>query len=422
MKDRSTHLIWGFTSICAFGLGAVLIPSSGLVSDVSAGEPSANAADSSRLPADRRTAERDRPPADSPAGRNISKSAGVDLESLANQAFRDPDPIKRRLAFSKLLEAMTPENALRLRERLVEIGADGDQWRDFHYRWGAIAGQDAFEAATGMKERDLAGTMAGWASTNPAEAIDMLRNLPSTLEGQRAELTRGLVTGLASSDRAVASDFVLNLGKQGDKNAPGLMEIVANEAIRSDGPEAASQWSDSLPNGPLKGAAMGRIASGFVRLNPAAAAAWAQTHASEDYATRAIERISSGWTARAPQDAVRWLESLPPGNGQTAGLQTAFNDWEDRDPRSAADYLLSMPSSEQRDKSISGFANGYAWQDPQMAIQWANEIADPGIRERTVTWSGQIFFRQNPEAARTWLASSNLPAEVQEKILNPPRR
>ena len=67
--------------------------------------------------------------------------SGSDLDALIQQALRDRNPITRRLAFSRLLESLTPGNAGAVRQQLVALGADPDQWRDFHYSWGAIDGK-----------------------------------------------------------------------------------------------------------------------------------------------------------------------------------------------------------------------------------------------------------------------------------------
>src|SRR5210317_1138266 len=48
--------------------------------------------------------------------------AGGDVLLLAEEVARDPNPITRRLAFTRLLESLTPENALLIREQLVALG------------------------------------------------------------------------------------------------------------------------------------------------------------------------------------------------------------------------------------------------------------------------------------------------------------
>lgn len=348
---------------------------------------------------------------------NLASAAGG-LEGLAEQALRDPNPITRRLAFSRLLEALTPENAGQIREQLVKLGADGDQWRDFHYSWGAIAGKAAFDHAAASPERDLSTTMTGWAAANPREALALLENLPEEMKGQRDELTASVVSGIADRDRGMATDLVLKLGQEGNARAGNLMEIVANETIRAGGPEAASLWSESLPDGPLKGTAMSRVADAYARKDPESAARWAQRFASEDYAARTIEQIGGRWAQSNPVAAVGWLEGLPAGNGQIAGLRNAFGDWEDRDPAAAGQYLLAMPQSAQRDSAISGFATGYAWQDPQVAIAWAQDIRDPELRQSSLTRAGQAYYRRDPDAALAWLESSGLSAESRQQIVN----
>lgn len=351
-----------------------------------------------------------------------SRSAAAGLDALAFQALRDPNQINRRLAFSKLLESMTVENAGQIRALLVELGTEPDQWRDFNYSWGALAGKEAFDIASKSKEQDLNDTLTGWAAADPQAAMAALDNLPPELEGQRAELTRSVVAGLADTNRALAAEMVLRLSQEGNKAAPGLMEIVARETLRADGAEAASRWSESLPDGSLKGAAMNLIAEDFARRDPEAAAAWAQRHASQDYAARAIGRIGGQWALQNPESAVGWLESLPAGSGQTAGMTAAFNNWEDTDPVAASNYLLAMPSSRLRDTSISGFADGYAWQNPELSMQWAASINDSAIREQTITRVGQIYLRQKPEEGRAWLESSDISPEIRQRIFNNPMR
>lgn len=345
-------------------------------------------------------------------------AASKNLDLLAEQALRDPNPITRRLAFSRLLEALTPENAAAIRSQLVSLGANGDQWRDFHYSWGAMSGQAAFDHAAASDEPDMAATMTGWAAANPAEALAMLDKLAPEMQGQRDELTASVVAGIADRDSNMATDLVLKLGREGNGRAGNLMEIVANETLRAGGPEQASQWAESLPDGPLKGTAMARIADAYARKNPVAAAQWAQRFADKDYATRTIEQIGGRWAQSDPVAAVGWLENLPPGGGQAAGLRNAFSDWEDSDPASAGEYLLAMPQSAKRDSAISGFATGYAWQNPQLAIAWAQDIRDPALRQSSLTSAGRAYFRRDPDGARAWLETSGLPEEARQQIAN----
>lgn len=427
-KTLIPHACWAIAVLAAFGLGSKNGgPSTAVTSDEAAalGKSRLSSGSSDTGPdglssrrGDRAAAQRE----SSALSRLFGQIADGNLDSLLSQAFRDPNQITRRLAFSKLLEAMTPENAGAMREQLLALGAEPDQWRDFHYAWGALDGKAAFEHASNSPEADLNDTMTGWAAANPAEALAMLDNLPEALKNQRDELTASVVGGLADNNRGLATDLVLQLGRDGNAKASNLMDIVATQALRADGPEAASRWSDSLPDGPLKSTAMGRIAESYARKDPEGAARWVQASAGESYAAKAVEQIGGRWAQSNPVAAVGWLESLPAGNGQTAGLRNAFGDWEDRDPVAAGEYLKAMPQSPQRDSSISGFATGYAWQNPQVAVAWAQEISDPALRESSLTWAGQVFYQRDPTNAMTWLENSGLSEKARQQVMQPMRR
>jgi len=349
-------------------------------------------------------------------------SAGGSLDALVQQAIKDPNPLTRRLAFARLLESLTPENAESVRSQLVSLGAEGGEWRDFCYAWGAISGKAAYDVAAASPEQDLEATMTGWAAANPDSAKKMLANLPEDLEGQRNGLTASLVAGIAQKDPVAATQLVLKLAADGNERANELMQSVANQTLRTSGPEAAALWSESLPDGPIKGAAMSRIAEAYARTNPQAAAAWAQRFADKDYASRTIEQVGGRWAQSDPLAAVSWLENLPSGQGQFAGLRNAFSDWEDRDPAAAGEYLLAMPQSPKRDSAISGFATGYAWQNPQLALTWAQEINDPDLRQNSLARAGEAYFRTDPDAARAWLETSGLSADLQQRIVEAANR
>jgi hypothetical protein len=313
---------------------------------------------------------------------------------------------------------MTPENAGQIREQLLELGAGGDEWRDFNYAWGAIAGEEALAFASESEEEDMEAVMSGWAAAKPQEALALLENLPENYEDQRRQITQSVVTGLADADQGMATDFVLRLAADGNDRADNWMRIVANEALRSGGVEEASAWADGLPDGDVKGSAMDRIAGTFVREDPEAAASWAEQYADQDYAARVIEEVGDEWSEREPEAAVAWLDGLPEGRGQNEGLNSAFGEWEDRDPEAAGNYLLNMPTSDKRDNAIRGFADGYAWQDPETSLAWAGAISNPEVRNDSIQRVGRVYWRRDREAAQAWLESSNLAPEVKESIRN----
>ena len=345
-----------------------------------------------------------------------------DPELLAKTAVTSPNPVIRRLAFAKLLESVTAENAAQLRQQLEELGVGGQEIRDFNYAWGALGGAEAFATAAAGNQRDLESLISGWAATDPDGAINMLENLPDDLADQQRRLESGLVAGLADRDQDQAAEYVKILAAAGNENANRLMSTVVGEVLRENGHLEASVWVEGLEDGSLKGTAMDRVAGRYVQNDPEGASQWIEQFAAEDYAAEAVREVGKEWAEKEPLTAVTWLDQLPEGEGQKAGLNSALGDWEDRDPAAAGEYLNRMPESAKRDSAISGFAIGLAYQEPATAVAWASDISDPNLRESSLIRTGQTYFQRKPDAAKTWLENSGLPQNIQKQILNPPER
>jgi hypothetical protein len=431
-KVLKVHGLWALGLVAAFGLGTHWQTQQELSTQKIAQKKSAEFGPSgSRRTDSEQSGNRS---ASTRGGRSANESAALlsqvfdgatisadGMETLAKEALRDPNPIKRRLAFSKLLEGLTPENAAAIRDQLADLNANGAEWRDFNYAWGALAGADAFQNALTGEKRDLQSLISGWATVDPSGAMAMLGNLPEELADQKASLENGIVAGLADRDRDEAANYVYQLATEGRKDTARLMETVADEVLRESGHEEAANWVKTLGDGPLKGSAMNQVAERFVRIDPEAASEWIEEFAGEDYAARAVREVGKEWAEKEPLAAVTWLDKLPEGEGQKSGLNSAFGDWEDKDPEAAGKYLINMPTSPKRDSAIAGFAIGYAYQDPETAIAWASDISDPVLRAQSLTRVGEAFYRRNPEQAKAWLPESGLSPEAQAAIQQPRR-
>jgi hypothetical protein len=341
----------------------------------------------------------------------------TDLRGLAEMAVRDRNPVTRRMAFAKLLGALTPANAEGVRAQLLELGVEGEMWDDFHFAWGAIDGAKAFASAAKSPEQDMGATLRGWASADPQAALAMMDNLPRNMQGNRNELMAYIAEGLAVNDPNKAIELAQRLASSGYEKTANLMETVAAEQVRSKGVAEAALWAQNLPAGALKSSALRRISEVYARRDPEAAAKWVGSIAADNDAAGAIERLGSQWGVANPVAAADWLRTLPSSQGQSAGLRSIFGDWEDRDPVAAGDYLYRMPRTPQRDAAIGGFASGYAWQDPQTAIAWANDIGDPTIRENALRRVGRAYLRRDPNGAQAWLPNSGLSPETQQQVL-----
>ncbi len=428
-SSHITHFVWGIGAVAAFALGTQFARREtaraaaarlGLAGLSAAGGAAADGEGAVNRPL--------KPAVASAADAAHGALAGGPLtprqiEELAKDAFTDPNPLTRNTAFSKLLASLTPENVKSVLESMKANRAGGEQWGLFLYAWGSVDPAGALAHAGtlegGAKTRFLDQTIPGWASKDPKSAIAWLDAMK---EGdEKNHFRSSIVGGLADHDIGMATEYVMERMRAGDKGAEDFLQTVAGEALRKNGPAGAAAWGEGLPDGPLKGSALDQIAAAYTRQNPAAAAEWAAKYATVDYGARIIEEVGDNWAERDPKAALNWLGTLQEGAGRAEGTYSALREWTRRDAVAASEYLAALPESPSKDSAVSGFARSLAWEDPESAITWATTITNEDSRVKTLTRAGQSWFRRDPAAATRWVQSSNLPPAAREAILNPPK-
>lgn len=429
-KVTMVHVSWFLIAVTAFVFG--FRRSHPQSEHVDLGERSQSSASSTTLV---RSLARSKTEAD--VSQETSRPGALtkqDIRALGEKLRQSPDPIEQRLAFSKLLEGLTQENALLVREQIVHLDHRSAEFREFHYAWGAIGGAEAAMFGAETEEDDMSPALAGWANASPSEALAWFDNLnmvndpafDSLLkerdlkpEALRNHLMRGLVQGLASADPDKATEFVIGQTEAGDKAAYGMIHTIAESVLRTDKPAQAAQWADSLSEGHVRNIAMRRVADRYAADDPQAAAEWAAQYPDN---AGVIAEVGENWANSDPQAALEWLTTLPEGKGQHAGMHQAVREWTDEDPAAASEYLATMPASQAKDAAIMGFTNRLAYEDPESAIAWAETVSTNEGRTAALATVGRNWARQDPQAAAEWAASSGLPENVQQSIINPDRR
>jgi hypothetical protein len=419
---------WLLVSTATFGLGWILKPVP-LPSDTDASSHSqgANLLDStvSPLTATKRSSHASEDES-GPQDRLLAASqvlSSADIDALGKQFKTELDPIARRVAFGKLLAGLTLENATEIRAQIADMPDSSPEFLEFHYAWGKIGGVDAVLKGMDTRERDMGATLAGWASANPAEAMKWFDSLGQTGDtpNNRSYLREGMVHGLANTDPDLASRFVLDLAASGDKDAGRLLDVITTKVIQSRGTVSAAAWAENLSPGEMRSSAIGRVAQDYARNDPAQAAAWATQFVDTDDGRRVVSAISREWASRDGAAAVNWLQSLESSPSTSKAYYSAFEGWAARDPLAASTYLVEMAQSPSRDQAINGLVSRHRWEDPLASIAWAGQITDPETRVDSLVRAGQAYFRRDPGAASTWLASSGLPADAQQKIIGKQR-
>lgn len=350
------------------------------------------------------------------------------------EKFRSSNPIDRRFAFSALLEGLTAENALQIREQLEHLGDKSAEYREFHYAWGAIGGVEAVLFGADTPGDDMAPTLAGWASTDQEaarawlEALDMEadprfdsllvdRKIPA--EALRNHLMGGLVAGMASTDPAAASQLVHDLVASGNEAAYGMIHRVVGTVLRSSTPTEAAAWAERMSDERLRRRSMEHVAAVYASRDFEGARDWALTLADRPDGAGVVSLVGSRMARRDPPSAMAWLDDLPPGDGQSAGAHRVMREWTDRDPTAASDYLASMIESPARDSAITGLTQRLAQEDPQSAVTWAETITSDSRRQRSLIEAGRAWNREDPAAAAEWLGTTDLPEDTRQAILAP---
>jgi len=335
------------------------------------------------------------------------------LNALVLAAIKSSSPIERRKAFDRILnairsESFTAELAVAIRKEMFVNGASGEMWQLFDYAWGrnhpdaAIAYIDQIPER--YKDRYTGSMLPGLASNYPERAIGLVAAMEVKL---RRQMTDRLLEGLVDFDPAFATDYVIGLHRDGDSNARGYMNRLAREMLQDGGFESGLAWAETLPAGPLQGAALVPVANEFAKRDPNGAAQWAEGYIGQRDASRIFGEVVREWGDW--QAASAWVGSLEEGQGQRDALSAVYGFRGATEPHDAVRDIIGMQQSPDRDFAINGFISGLAHRDGEAAVLWAAEIETPGMREAAMIRAGRQFFRQDQQAASDWFSNSGLP-------------
>ena len=360
---------------------------------------------------------------------NTNQLSDLDIESIGAQLRGSTNPIDRRLAFSKLLEGLTAENALLIRDQIKSFDPNSAEFKEFHYAWGAVGGTDAIMFGVDTVEPDMQPALSGWASSDPQKAIEwfealdmendssfdpLLKDRKMKAEDLKNHLLGGLVQGLSNSDPDLAIDYVKEVIDSGNRVGYRLMHAPISAMIQTNSPSEAAQWAAQLDEGEIRNQAMSRTADNYAKKDFEAAKEWAESFGSDNGVERVIDPVTRNWASKDPEAALEWVSTLPEGNAQHSGTSAALHQWAEKDPTAASNYLAEMPESDMRNAAIAGFSNRLVWENPQAAMTWASSISgNDQFRNEVMARVGRSWQRKDPKGAAQWSADN--PSIIQER-------
>ena len=360
---------------------------------------------------------------------NTNQLSDLDIESIGAQLRGSTNPIDRRLAFSKLLEGLTAENALLIRDQIKSFDPNSAEFKEFHYAWGAVGGTDAIMFGVDTVEPDMQPALSGWASSDPQKAIEwfealdmendssfdpLLKDRKMKAEDLKNHLLGGLVQGLSNSDPDLAIDYVKEVIDSGNRVGYRLMHAPISAMIQTNSPSEAAQWAAQLDEGEIRNQAMSRTADNYAKKDFEAAKEWAESFGSDSGVERVIDPVTRNWASKDPEAALEWVSTLPEGNAQHSGTSAALHQWAEKDPTAASNYLAEMPESDMGNAAIAGFSNRLVWENPQAAMTWASSISgNDQFRNEVMARVGRSWQRKDPKGAAQWSADN--PGIIQER-------
>ena len=359
------------------------------------------------------------------SNRRKNTGSGKSVRELLFQARAESSPITRLSAFAEALSDLNEDNLDEVLESYESLPFGFEHMQEYRmllYAWGQFDPTGAIgycnERASGMGAGfATTGVLEGWASRDPDSARAWVESPENA--GMSKLYNMGLVRGWASRDLQAASSYVEGLESGEDVNR--LVATLSNEYYKQ-GFGQATQWAEGLGDEKMKEAAFANLSKQVSRDEPEVIADWLKDHAGEAYAVKSFETLGKRWSETQPESAIDYFEELPEGKARAEGVEGVMENWAKKDPQAAGEWLNEKEVGPQLDPVLSTYARVVSNENGAAAMEWAVAISEPKLQDKTVRQVGQNWYRQDKEAVEAWLPQSELSAETQKAIQNPPKQ
>lgn len=319
------------------------------------------------------------------------------IDRIGKQMSSSNDPVERMGLLSQLLAGMTPKNAMEMRKYVLQLGERSPEFEAFHYAWGKVAGEEAFNYTMESDERDAAPVLRGWGAANPEEAqewlagIDIRTDLVFTPvmgygmnpDSLKKYFTRNIVLGVLDNDTTKAAALVSDLSDSDASTARRLAGSIADKMVQTKGVAAAREWIEMLPEGDARVNGVGSLVREWARLDHRAALDYSMSQTDPNTRLQALRTV---WT----------------NIGYSKG---------GADPAILIEELRETPHTGERDRAFVALQAGSRWNHPELAVQAALEINDPSLQRKTLIQAGGYYLIRKPEEAQNWMYNSGLEAD-----------
>jgi hypothetical protein len=335
------------------------------------------------------------------------------MEASLREALHSRDLLDGVSEVTRLMRDLRPENVTGAIAAFDSQRASEFEIQLFATAWARIDAPSALEHLLGWP-RNTATTavpaaVEAWAAENPAAARQFVAGLD---EGWlREPCARALATGWALSGEPGLAEHLSAIPSH------RLRQKVVNHMmwswLKREPANAVMDWVDSI-EGPdeFKRMLYEKALSQIAQQDPPLAAAWVDAHVGGAYSRRAPRLVLAPWLRIDTPAALVWLESLPAGPQRDESLEWGFLRWMTQDRERAEAWIRGVEITPALWPAIQGFARRWVESDPVEALIWCERISDLDRSQLCQADIAGSWFNRDPEAARSWIAGSQLPAEL----------
>ncbi|MEY5027656.1 MAG: hypothetical protein RLZZ244_3184 [Verrucomicrobiota bacterium] len=274
-------------------------------------------------------------------------------------------------------------------------------------------------AAGGEDSKLGANFFSTWARMNPSSAMEWYAGLP---EGDPKKSIRNtLLDSVARSDPQRAIDFA-NQMPEGTERAQLVSKAL--ETLTAQNPALAFSTARSLPEGASQKAALESVLSKIASKDPAQAKQLLAELPPNTLST-AAGTLGASLAKKTPAEAASWSNSLPDGPTKNAAIASVASTWAGSNVEAAAAWIDQLPGGPARDAAVVGFTAKTAAKDPEGATAWAATLSPGEQRNAALQRTLSIWLRRDPKATQAWIASAPGFSEAERESLakaaqNPP--
>jgi hypothetical protein len=326
----------------------------------------------------------------------------------ASQLFFPPSAAQNRLRTMELIHRMTAEDLADLMSKEFPV-ADPYRTTQFDFQFAAkrlaeIAPERAASLWLKMRASHLSTDvlLAPWAKKDPRTFATWSASLPP--DAQKAVGQTMVKLAIEQPDQFL--EIVPQLAKSpaGILGARGAVSELIAKAAKGESPVAGLAFAQSLPEGPVRSAALAELARwpGLdLAAHPEIGAALAQLSPSE--AARYAAKINP--------------EALPESPARESAFASQIARVAQKDPQAAAKKVDALSNSSDYPAAVRGFVEATAAKDPAAAVEWALSIRVAGPqRAAALEKAATEYHRLRPADAREWVEKASLTPEEYQML------